>query len=173
MFCVVILFILSNTHFLSHILLGTNCISEKTFSILRPIYSLLYVINSSVNLFIYIYFNNKFRGHFIAIFSCTKTNYRGVSTRASGTTTVAPEFSDTLTLFQPRGAYSTYQPTNLHLYLYLFLVHAQHSCACTTLLCMHWRGQGPRPGPKKSAGGPACMHKSVVHAQECCACTRN
>ena len=74
MFCVVILFILSNTHFLSHILLGTNCISEKTFFILRPIYSLLYVINSSANLFIYLYFNNKFRDHFIAIFSCTKTN---------------------------------------------------------------------------------------------------
>ena len=72
MFCVVILFILSNTHFLSHILLGTNCISEKTFFILRPIYSLLYVINSSANLFIYLYFNNKFRDHFIAIFSCTK-----------------------------------------------------------------------------------------------------
>jgi hypothetical protein len=74
MFCVVILFILSNTHFLSHILLGTNCISEKTFSILRPIYSLLYVINSSANLFIYLYFNNKFRNHFIAIFSCTQKN---------------------------------------------------------------------------------------------------
>ena len=74
MFCVVILFILSNTHFLSHILLGTNCISEKTFSILRPIYSLLYVINSSANLFIYLYFNNKFRNHFIAIFSCTPKN---------------------------------------------------------------------------------------------------
>ena len=74
MFCVVILFILSNTHFLSHILLGTNCISEKTFSILRPIYSLLYVINSSANLLIYLYFNNKFRNHFIAIFSCTQKN---------------------------------------------------------------------------------------------------
>ena len=74
MFCVVILFILSNTHFLSHILLGTHCISEKTFFILRPIYSLLYVINSSANLFIYLYFNDKFRGHFIAIFSCTKKN---------------------------------------------------------------------------------------------------
>ena len=74
MFCVVILFILSNTHFLSHILLGTNCISEKTFSILRPIYSLLYVINSSANLLIYLYFNNKFRNHFIAIFSCTPKN---------------------------------------------------------------------------------------------------
>ena len=79
MFCVVILFILSNTHFLSHILLGTNCISEKTFFILRPIYSLLYVVNSSANLFIYLYFNNKFRGHFIAIFSCTKINQNALN----------------------------------------------------------------------------------------------
>ena len=39
--------------------------------------------------------------------------------------------------------------------MHKILVHAQHSCACTTLLCMHWRGPGPRPGPKKSAGGPA------------------
>ena len=39
--------------------------------------------------------------------------------------------------------------------MHKILVHAQHSCACTTLLCMHWRGQGQRPGPKKSAGpGP-------------------
>ena len=74
MFCVVILFILSNTHFLSHILLGTNCISEKTFSILRPIYSLLFVVNSSANLFIYLYFNNKFCARFITIFSCTPKN---------------------------------------------------------------------------------------------------
>ena len=61
-------------------------------------------------------------------------------------------------------------------------IHAQHSCACTTLLCMHWRGQGPRPGPKKSAGPgrtPSALFGSgpwalapPVHAQECCACTR-
>ena len=72
MFCVVILPILYSTYFLIPILLATNCISEKTFFILRPIYSLLYVINSSANLFIYLYFNNKFRNHFIAIFCCTK-----------------------------------------------------------------------------------------------------
>ena len=82
------------------------------------------------------------------------------------------------------------------LYMHKILVHAQHSCACTTLLCMNWRGQGPRPGPKQSSRpgpdprlflfwvpalvpGPSgactrvlCMHKSVVHAQESCACTR-
>ena len=59
------------------------------------------------------------------------------------------------------------------------LVHAQDSCACTTLLCMHWKGQGPRLGPKKSAGGPAWASAFFgsrpwslappVHAQECCA----
>ena len=79
MFCVVILFILSNTHFLSHILLGTNSISEKTFFILRPIYSLLYVINSSANLFIYLYFNNKFRRHFIEIFSWNRINQNALN----------------------------------------------------------------------------------------------
>ena len=75
------------------------------------------------------------------------------------------------------------------------LVHAQHSCACTTFLCMHRRGQGPRPGPKRKRrrSGPGrrfvvgpglgpwplrsctrvlCIHKSVVHAQACCACRR-
>ena len=62
------------------------------------------------------------------------------------------------------------------------LVHAQHSCACTTFFCMHWRGQGPRLGPKKSPGGPAWASTLFgsrpwslappVHAQECCACTR-
>ena len=77
------------------------------------------------------------------------------------------------------------QTKSRFLCMHKILVHAQHSCACTTLLCMHWRGQGPRPGPKKSAVGRArdqgpssactrvlCMHKSGVHAQESCACTR-
>ena len=51
--------------------------------------------------------------------------------------------------------------------MHKILAHAQHSCACTTLLCMHWRGQGPRPGPKKSACTRVfCMHKNLVHAQE-------
>ena len=77
--------------------------------------------------------------------------------------------------------------------MHKILVHAQHSCACT--------GAAPRPGPKKSARGPAwasavfgsrpwslappvhaqercactgvlCMHKNLVHTQESCACTR-
>ena len=70
------------------------------------------------------------------------------------------------------------------------LVHAQDSCACTTLLCMHnalvhaLEGPGPKAGTqqKNSRPGPdprllclgpglgpwplQCLHKSVVHAQE-------
>ena len=74
MFSVVTLFILSNNHYLSNFLRIINYISENTYFILRPIYSLLGVVNSSANLFIYLYFNNKFRDHFISIFSCTPTN---------------------------------------------------------------------------------------------------
>ena len=65
--------------------------------------------------------------------------------------------------------------------MHKILVHAQHSCACTTLLCMHWRGQGPRPGPKRSDGQgrtPSAFSGSrpwslvpPLHAQDCCACT--
>ena len=72
MFSVVILFIVSNTSLLGYILIGTKSISEDTYAILRPISSLLFVVNSSANLFIYLYFNKKFRENFIAIFSCTK-----------------------------------------------------------------------------------------------------
>ena len=50
------------------------------------------------------------------------------------------------------------------------LVHAQDSCACTTLLA------GPAAdfllGPGLGSWPLQCMHKCVVHAQECCACTR-
>ena len=84
MFCVVILSILYSTYFLIRILLATNCIGEKTFFILRPIYSLLFVINSSANLFIYLYFNNKFRNKFrnkfVTIFSCNKKNQNALDT---------------------------------------------------------------------------------------------
>ena len=80
MFCVVILSILYSTYFLIRILLATNCISEKTFIFLRPIYSLLFVVNSSANLFIYLYFNNKFRDNFVTIFSCNKKNQNALDT---------------------------------------------------------------------------------------------
>ena len=81
--------------------------------------------------------------------------------------------------------------------MHKILVHAQDSCACPTLLCMHnalvhaLEGPGTKAGTqKKAAAGLArgscfccwvpalgfwplqCIHKSVVHAQECCACTR-
>ena len=94
MFCVVTLFILSNTHFLSRILLFTNCISENTFFILRPIYSLLFVVNSSANLFIYLYFNNKFRAHFITIFSCTPKNQNTNNKDAIKKTAVFYEYTN-------------------------------------------------------------------------------
>ena len=80
MFSVVILYIFSNTSLLTGILFGTNTISEDTFNILRPISSLLYVVNSSTNLFIYLYFNKKFRDNFIAIFASTTKNQNVLNT---------------------------------------------------------------------------------------------
>ena len=80
MFSVVTLFILSNNHYLSNFLRIINYISENTYFILRPIYSLLGVVNSSANLFIYLYFNNKFRDHFVTIFSCNNKNQNVLDT---------------------------------------------------------------------------------------------
>ena len=69
--------------------------------------------------------------------------------------------------------------------MHKILAHAQHSCACTTLLCMHWMGQGPRPGPKPKNRPPGRTRRCFfvgswpwalappVHAQECCACTKS
>ena len=96
MFCVVILSILYSTYFLIRILLATNCISEKTFFILRPIYSLLFVINSSANLFIYLYFNNKFRHNFVKKFSCNKKNQNVLDT--SRLQIVSPIVQNTIVL---------------------------------------------------------------------------
>ena len=80
MFSVVILFIFSNASLMSSILIGTKSISEETYTILRPISCLLYVVNSSANLFIYLYFNKKFCDNFIAIFSCAKKNQNVLNT---------------------------------------------------------------------------------------------
>ena len=48
-----------------------------------------------------------------------KLSSRDVSTGATGATEVAPKFSDTLTLFQPRGADSA---NHWHGRTYIFLV---------------------------------------------------
>ena len=88
----------------------------------------------------------------------------------------------------------------MYKYIHKILVHAQDSCACTTLLCMHntlvhalgqgTQGPGTKPGARdqawdaKSAGSrawdpPSALFGSLApglsgpeHAQECCACTR-
>ena len=74
MFCVVLLYIVANTYsIVGHILYFLH-VSIETGYIFRPIHSLLWVVNSSANLFIYLYFNKTFRDSFIAIFSCNKTN---------------------------------------------------------------------------------------------------
>ena len=69
------------------------------------------------------------------------------------------------------------------------IVHAQESCACTTLLGMHntlvralgqgTQGPGTKPGardqawdPKRQLGRSQALDRRVVHAQESCACTR-
>ena len=96
-----------------------------------------------------------------------------------------------------KGYIVSTQELGLHkrLCMHKILVHAQDSCACTTLLCMRntlvhaLEGPGttagtqkkrwPRPDPQRFLLGPGlgpwplqCMHKTVVHAQEPCACTR-
>ena len=82
------------------------------------------------------------------------------------------------------GNKSVYCAWARFLCMHKILVHAQHSCACTTLLCIHWRGQGPRPGPKQKTAGPGRTYSCFLfgsqpwslappmHGPECCACTR-
>ena len=81
MFSVVILFIFSNTSLLSFILIRTKSITENTYTILHSIGSLLFVVNSSANLFIYLYFNKTFYNNFITIFSCTKKTQSVLNTK--------------------------------------------------------------------------------------------
>ena len=64
-----------------------------------------------------------------------------------------------LVFLQNKPPEATHLPNNRDLFLgprflcmHKILEHAQHSSACTTLLCMHWTGQGPGLGPKKAAG---------------------
>ena len=80
---------------------------------------------------------------------------------------------------QPRRNHiATTSQMSRFLCVHKILVHAQHSCACTTLLCMHWarepRGQGPSQGPgtRPLAWSLAPGSPGPLHAQECCACTR-
>ena len=74
MFGVVLLFIVANTFNIVIPILDFLDIIEDTLYIFRPIYSFAWVVNSSANLFLYLYFNKMFRDNFISIFSCSKTN---------------------------------------------------------------------------------------------------
>ena len=66
--------------------------------------------------------------------------------------------------------------------MHKILVHAQHSCACTTLLCFLLQtlfflkknaGGRTMPSNRGLCSGPRflCMRKILVHAQHSCACT--
>ena len=74
MFGVVLLFIVANTFNIVLPILDFLDIIEDTFYIFHPIYSFAWVVNSSANLFLYLYFNKTFFDNFISIFSCFKTN---------------------------------------------------------------------------------------------------
>ena len=69
MFSVVLFFIGTNTIYqASKIMYWNHIIGTKTMMILRPIHTLLLTINSSVNIFFYLYFNKKFRRNFFKMF---------------------------------------------------------------------------------------------------------
>ena len=73
MFSVVGLFLISNTMVhLSTILYSEYVISFDTHNILRPFYTLFQVMNSSVNIFFYVYFNTTFRQNLISLFDCVR-----------------------------------------------------------------------------------------------------
>ena len=74
MFGVVFLFIIANTYNIVLPILYFLDVIEETIYIFHPIYSFAWVVNSSANLFLYLYFNKTFRDNFISIFSCFKTN---------------------------------------------------------------------------------------------------
>ena len=54
--------------------------------------------------------------------------------------------------------------------MHMILVHAQHSCACTSLLCM--QKTLVHAQDSCACSRILCMHNDLVHAQESCACTR-
>ena len=73
MFSVVALFLISNTmRHVCLILFVEKVISFDTMTILGPFYTFLCVINSSVNIFFYTYFNTSFRQNLIALFDCVR-----------------------------------------------------------------------------------------------------
>ena len=80
MFSVVLLFMVANTFTMIGPILYVLHVSEETFYIFRPIYSFLWVVTSSANLFLYLYFNKKFRENFYAIFSSSKKNQNVLNT---------------------------------------------------------------------------------------------
>ena len=81
MFSVVLLYIVANTYsIVGHILFFLHVSTETLLYIFHPIYSFAWVVNSSANLFFYLYFNKMFSDNFIAIFSCTKKNQNVLNT---------------------------------------------------------------------------------------------
>ena len=73
MFSVVLLFLISNTmHHVCIILLQEKVTTFHMDTILRPFYKFFQVINSSVNIFFYTYFNKIFRQNLIALFDCSR-----------------------------------------------------------------------------------------------------
>ena len=73
MFSVVALFLISNTmRHLCAILFQEKAVSLDTATILRPFYTFLQVINSSVNILFYTYFNTIFRQNLITLFDCVR-----------------------------------------------------------------------------------------------------
>ena len=78
MFSVVLLYIVANTYTIVGAIL--YLLSIEISHIFRPIYSFLWIVNSSANLFLYLYFNKTFSDNFIAIFSCNKTNTNDLNT---------------------------------------------------------------------------------------------
>ena len=96
MFSVIALFLISNTmRHVCIILLQEKVTNLDTTIILRPFYTFFQVINSSMNIFFYAYFNSLFRQNLIALFDCvrlpcfkTKPETQGKLTHLNMTTKV-------------------------------------------------------------------------------------
>ena len=73
MFSVIALFLISNTmRHVCIILLEKKVTNRDTNIILHPFYTFFQVINSSMNIFFYAYFNSLFRQNLIALFDCVR-----------------------------------------------------------------------------------------------------